>query len=161
MLMSPRSLSLISILIYLRITKIKTLNLRKKFNIHKKHIDLYLNIKTLELNFKWYKHWVKNVTLCSNMNRNTVALKFQLNAELALSRFSCVWLFVTPWSIGCQALLSMGFSRQEYWSGLPCPPPGDFPDQGSNWSLLLSPELAGKFSTISSTWQAQYNATGL
>ena len=40
------------------------------------------------------------------------------------SRFSCVRPFVTLWTIACQAPLSMGFSRQEYWSGLPCAPPG-------------------------------------
>ena len=37
---------------------------------------------------------------------------------------------MTPWTIACQALLSMGFSRQEYWSGLPCLPPGDLPNAG-------------------------------
>ena len=41
-----------------------------------------------------------------------------------------VRLFVTPWTVACQAPLSMGFSRQEYWSGLPCPPPGDLPNPG-------------------------------
>ena len=41
-----------------------------------------------------------------------------------LSHFSHVWLFATPWTVACKALLSMGFSRQEYWSGLPFPPPG-------------------------------------
>ena len=45
-----------------------------------------------------------------------------------LSRFSCVWLFATPWTVACQAPLSMGFPRQEYWSGLPSPSPGDLPD---------------------------------
>ena len=49
----------------------------------------------------------------------------------ALSHFSCVPLFVTLWTIVCQAPLSMGFSRQEYWSGSPCPPPGDLPDPGA------------------------------
>ena len=44
------------------------------------------------------------------------------------SHFSHAWLFVTPWTIACQAPLSMGFSRQEDWSGLPCPPPGGLPD---------------------------------
>ena len=43
---------------------------------------------------------------------------------------SCVWLFGTSCSVACQAPLSMGFSRQEYWSGLPCPPPGDLPNPG-------------------------------
>ena len=43
---------------------------------------------------------------------------------------SCVQLFVTPWTIIHKAPLSMGFPRQEYWSGLPFPPPGDLPDPG-------------------------------
>ena len=43
---------------------------------------------------------------------------------------SCVRLFATPWTIACQALLSMGFSRQEYWSSLPFSPPVDLPDPG-------------------------------
>ena len=47
-----------------------------------------------------------------------------------LSHFSRVRLFETLWTIAHQAPLSMGFSRQEYWSGLPCPPPGDLPDPG-------------------------------
>ena len=47
-----------------------------------------------------------------------------------LSRFSPVQLFVTLWMVALQASLSMGFSRQEYWSGLPCPPPGDLPAPG-------------------------------
>ena len=47
-----------------------------------------------------------------------------------LNRFSCVWLSATLWIVSHQASLSMGFSRQEYWSGLPRPPPGDLPDSG-------------------------------
>ena len=43
---------------------------------------------------------------------------------------ACVRLFVTPWILACQAPLSMEFSRQEFWSGLPCPSPGDLPDPG-------------------------------
>ena len=62
-----------------------------------------------------------------------------------LSRFSCVWLFLTLWTVACQAPLSMRFSRQEYWSGLPFPSPGDLPglEPGSPalqaGSLLLVP----------------------
>ena len=53
-----------------------------------------------------------------------------------LSCFSCIRLFVILWTVAGQALLSVGFSRQEYWSGLPCSSPGDLPDQGSNlWRL--------------------------
>ena len=43
---------------------------------------------------------------------------------------SHVHLFVTPWTVACQAPLSLGFSKQEYWSGLPFPSPGDLPNQG-------------------------------
>ena len=53
-----------------------------------------------------------------------------------LSYFSGVLLFVTLWTVACQASLSMGFSRQECWSGLPCPPPGDLCDPGIE---LMSP----------------------
>ena len=52
-----------------------------------------------------------------------------------LHHFSCVLLFATLWTVACQAHLSMGFARQEKWSGLPCPPPGDLP-QGLNPGLL-------------------------
>ena len=55
--------------------------------------------------------------------------------------FSCVWLFVTPCTIARQAPLSMGFSRQEYWSGLSCPPPGDLPDPGIGPTSLVSPAM--------------------
>ena len=49
---------------------------------------------------------------------------------------SHIWLFATLWTVAHQAPLSMGFSRQEYWSGLPCPPPGDFPNTGWNPHLF-------------------------
>ena len=65
-----------------------------------------------------------------------------------LSRFSCVQLFLTLWTIACQAPLSMGFSRNEYWSGLPCPPPGDLPHPRIEPTSLTSPALAGRFFTI-------------
>ena len=67
-----------------------------------------------------------------------------------LNRFSPVWLFAT---VARQAPLSMGFSRQEYWSGLPCPPPGDLPDPGIEPASLMSPALAGGFFTTSPSWE--------
>ena len=61
---------------------------------------------------------------------------------------SGVWLFMTPWTIVHQAPLSMGFPRQEYWSGLPCPPPGNLSNPGIKPKSLASPELAnGLFTT--------------
>jgi len=50
----------------------------------------------------------------------------------------------------------MGFSRQQYWSGLPCPPPGALPDPGIEPVSLMSPALAGRFFTTSTTWEAQH-----
>ena len=51
-----------------------------------------------------------------------------------LSCFNCVWLFETLWSVACRDPLSLGFSRQEYWSELSRPPPGDLPDSGFDLS---------------------------
>ena len=68
-----------------------------------------------------------------------------------LSRFSRVRLFVTPWTVARQAPLSMGFSRQECWSGLPCSLPGHLPNPGIEPSSLMSPAMAGRFFTTSTT----------
>ena len=71
-----------------------------------------------------------------------------------LSCFSHVQLFTVLWTIACLAPLSMGFSRQDYWNGLPCPPPGDLPNPGIEPTSLVSPALAGGFFTTSATWEA-------
>ena len=71
-----------------------------------------------------------------------------------LSRFSCVQLFVTLWTVARQAPLSMELSRQEYWSRLPCPPPRDLPHPGIKPRALTSPALVGRFFTTSTTWEA-------
>ena len=70
-----------------------------------------------------------------------------------LSCFSHVLLFATLWTIACQAPLSMGFSRQEYWSGLPGPPLEYLPETGIELTSFISPLLAGGFFTASTTWQ--------
>ena len=56
---------------------------------------------------------------------------------------SHIWLFATPWTVACQAPLSMGFSRQEHWSGLSFPPPGDPPHLGIKPTSPVSPASAG------------------
>ena len=69
----------------------------------------------------------------------------------AKSLQSCPTLF-NPWTVAHQAPLSMGFSRQEYWSGFPCPPPGDLSDPGIQPPSLMY-GLAGRFFTISAIWE--------
>ena len=59
----------------------------------------------------------------------------------------CVQLFVTPWTVACQAPLSMEFSRQEYWSGLPFLSPGELPNPGIDPTSPIAPTLAGRFFT--------------
>ena len=60
----------------------------------------------------------------------------------------------TPWTVARQDPLSTGFSRQEYWSGLPLPPLGDPPDPGIEPTSLKSPELAGGLLTTGAAWEA-------
>ena len=64
-----------------------------------------------------------------------------------LSHFSCIQLFAILWTVAHQAHL-MAFSRQEYWSGLPFPPPGDLSDLGIKPIFLMSPVLASRFFTL-------------
>ena len=70
-----------------------------------------------------------------------------------LSCFSPACLFATLRTIAHQASLSVGFSSQEYWSGLPCPPPGELPNPGIQPLSPASPMLAGRFFTTRVTWQ--------
>ena len=65
---------------------------------------------------------------------------------------SCVWLFATPWTVSCQAPLSMEFPRQEYCSGLPFLSLGDLSNPGVKPASFRSPALAGGFFTTSATW---------
>ena len=70
--------------------------------------------------------------------------------------FTHVWLFV--WTVAHQAFLSMGLSKEEYWSGLPCFPPGDLPDPGFEPMSLMSPALAGRLFITSTTWETPPNS---
>ena len=72
-----------------------------------------------------------------------------------LSHFSYVRLFVTLWTVARQAPLSIGFSRQECWSGLSFPSPGDLPDSGIKAASLMSPALAGRPFTTNATWEVR------
>ena len=69
-----------------------------------------------------------------------------------MCELNCVQLFVTPRTVAPQAPLPMGFSRQESWSGLPFPSPGDLPDPGIKPTSPKSPSLAGNYWA---TWESQ------
>ena len=73
--------------------------------------------------------------------------------------FNRVRLLATPRTVALQAPQFMGFSREEYWSGLPFPPPGDLPDPGIKPVFLASPALAGGFFTTSAPWEAMIIGT--
>ena len=74
------------------------------------------------------------------------------------SLFSHVWLFVISWTVAHQVPLPLGFSRQEYWSGLPFPPSGDLPKSGIEPE---SPALTGRFLTTSATWEARQHLASI
>ena len=72
---------------------------------------------------------------------------------------SYVWLFSAPWTVDCHTPVSEEFSRQEYWNGLPFPPPADLLDPGIETMSLASPALAGRFFTIASPRNPQDGIT--
>ena len=85
--------------------------------------------------------WIRfNSDNNSRRQAEKVLFPFCMHACM-LSHFSRVQLCATPWTVAPQAPLSMEFSRQEYWSGLPCPPPGHLPDPGIEPTSTASPAL--------------------
>ena len=86
------------------------------------------------------------------MTKDNSGLCQRLQCVTGHKKFNCTksLLFVTPRTVSCQAPLSVEFSRQEHWRGLPFPPPGDLPDPGAS----KSPALAGRFFITSATWEA-------
>ena len=84
-----------------------------------------------------------------------LSLHSPVNGLVCVCVLSHVRLFVTLRTVAHQAPLSVGFSRQEYWNGLPCPPPGDLPNPGIEPASLMFPALADGFFPTSTTWEAQ------
>ena len=87
-------------------------------------------------------------------NRNNSSHICNFTSLSGLSCFSRVWLFTTLWTVGCQAPLSMGFPKQEYWNGLPFPSPKDLSEPGIEPMSRTYPTPAGGFFTTSATWEA-------
>ena len=97
--------------------------------------------------------WFKSITFIVHFISYNISFTSVL--PWVLSCFGCVQLCVTLWTATCQAPLSMRFSRQEYWSGLPCCAllQRIFPTQGSKLHLLSLTALTGRFFTASATWK--------
>ena len=121
--------------------------------------------------FRWYLHttyynsqrpgtqgtvqfYIPNVTL--KAYNQMILVQQEVNNQLQLlllKHFTHVRLFATPWTVAHQAPLSMGFSRQGCWNGLPCPSPGDLTNPVTEPMCLTSPALTGRFFTTSATWE--------
>ena len=92
-----------------------------------------------------------------------ITIKYKL-CSLCYTMYSCAYLcakslqlcrlFATLWTVAYQNPLSMGFSRQEYWSGFPCPPLRDLPSPGIKPVFLMSSALTDTFFTTSTIWKA-------
>ena len=87
-------------------------NSTKPYNICERNNKIYCLLWLVSLSIIWYHTW------------------YTLWKKVKMKSFSHVWLFATLWTVTCQAPLSMGFSRQEYWSGLPFPSPEELPNPG-------------------------------
>ena len=79
----------------------------------------------------------------------------QFSVCMRAKSLSRVRLFVTPQTVAHQAPLALEILQARYWSGSPCPPPGDLPDPGIKSVSLTSPALAGGFFTTRATWEAR------
>ena len=89
--------------------------------------------------------WLKQPTMIRNCACSRVRICDMIDECLCAQSLSCSDSFMTSWTIAHQAPLSIGFSRQEYWSGLSFPPPGDFPDPGIEPTSPASSTLRGRF----------------
>ena len=97
-------------------------------------------LKWVAISFSRGSSWRKDWTHIS-------CIAGRVFTNFMLSHFSHFWLGATLWTIAYQALLSMALSGQEYWTGLPCCPPGDLSDPGTEPVSPMSPALAGGFFT--------------
>ena len=102
-----------------------------------------------------YSEGQGSLVCCSPWVHKELDMTEQVNNNLCLwcVSLSRVWLFATPQTIARQAPLSNGFSRKEYWSGLPCSPPESLPNPGIKPTTPISPGLVGGIFTTSTTWE--------
>ena len=106
------------------------------------------------------KNWIYDQHLIIRFKRKTVYIVINVEKAAAIIRVhaccgpSVMSSFSWLWIVAHLAPLSMGYSRQEHWSGLPCPPPGNLPNPGIEPRSFMSPTLVGRFFTTRATWKA-------
>ena len=105
----------------------------------------------------WGPHFEKQGCRSIKLSSNTWTKRELCMHAQSLSR---VWLFATLWTVAHQAPLSVKFPRQEYWSGLPFPPPGDLPGPGIEITSPEAPALAGRFFTTKPPGKPQKGIEG-
>ena len=120
-------------------------------------IRVFSNESTLCM--RWPKYWSFSFTILPSKEiPGLISFRMDwldlLAVQGTLKSLLQLQFFATLWTVAHQAPLSMGFSRQEYWSASPCPPPVDLPDPGIEPASLMSPALAGSFFTTVTTWEA-------
>ena len=124
---------------------------------------LFWNLNKTIKNFEdSNEHIIK--PLCTNIFKDHATSHLTITKTSVVNEFlcmcvcgvcaHCVLLIVTPWTAALQAPLSMGFPRQEYWSVLPVPSPGNLSNPRIQPACLMSPALAGGFFIPSTTWEA-------
>ena len=104
------------------------------------------------------KNYIPRILGTCCMTRMLTSVKGLFPIMCVLSRFSIFCLFVSLWTVAHQSPLCMRFFRQEYWSRLPFPSPGDLPDSGTEPASVVSPTLAGGFFTTSVTVQYSWTS---
>ena len=115
---------------------------------------LRLTLRTSSTSIWLMSKWLISILLREGeqLRASSVSLGDRFASACLLSH---VWHCTAPWTVAFQAPLSVEFSRQEHWSGLPCPPPGDLPNPGTKSTSLPCSSLAGRFFTTSAAWKAQ------
>ena len=107
----------------------------------------------VNVNNRW--HFLRMLSFHFSRHSFPLAVTVLMHVCACAKPFCCLQLFATLWTAACWAPLSMGFSTQEYWSGLAFPSPGDLPNLEIKPVSLMSAASAGMFLTTSVTWEAQ------
>ena len=131
--------------------KLSQVTCRVRKNNNKKKHPIFITGVIWEVGTPWDQN---NFVIYGKLPNK--GLRLPAMCACVLSRFSHVQLFVTLWTVACQVPLSMGFFRQEYWNGLPCPPPEESSQPKDRTCISW---IAGGFFTHWATWDYFYKQT--